>query len=110
MLNQIKIPVFSSKPVDLKPCENEQFKSTESIIEFKSLLRELETLYRLEEVKVVGIPFINSDWKMETVCPKCREKIEFQGRIDKETKKINTKIKFCNHCGHEINWDIRHLL
>jgi transcription elongation factor Elf1 len=67
-------------------------------------------MLKLEEIKVVGIPFINSDWKMETTCPACREIIKFCGRVDKQTKRMITDTKFCKFCGQEIDWDVKHLL
>ena len=62
-----------------------------------------------KDIKLVGIPFINSDHKMEAVCPKCGMTIDFLGVVSKETMEVKTKTKFCQYCGQKFNWFTRHL-
>ena len=65
---------------------------------------------KLNDIELVGIPFINSDWKLQCHCPKCNEILNFKGTVDKKSKRVITTIKFCQYCGQEINWDIGHLI
>ena len=67
-------------------------------------------MIKLKDIKVTGIPFVNSNWKMETTCPTCGKTIIFSGRVDKQTERIITDTKFCKFCGQEIDWDVKHLL
>ena len=62
-----------------------------------------------KDIKLVGIPFINSDHKMQAVCPKCGMTIDFLGKLNKETMEVKTKTKFCQYCGQKFNWFTRHL-
>jgi ribosomal protein S27AE len=62
-----------------------------------------------KDIKLVGIPFINSDHKMEAICPKCGMTIDFSGKLNKETMEVKTKTKFCQYCGQKFNWFTRHL-
>lgn len=62
-----------------------------------------------KDIKLVGIPFINSDHKMQTICPKCGMTIDFSGKLNKETMEVKTKTKFCQYCGQKFNWFTRHL-
>ena len=62
-----------------------------------------------KDIKLVGIPFINSDHKMQAVCPKCGMTIDFSGKLNKETMEVKTKTKFCQYCGQKFNWFTRHL-
>ena len=121
MTKEIKLPVIPLVKdyklyIEGQEIEPVKFEEQYTIIHkwdqemFNSLEVFEQELYRLEYVSVVGIPFINSDWQMETKCPMCGETIKFKGRVDKTTKTINTKINFCKFCGHKINWDVRHLL
>lgn len=121
MIKEIKIAIpqplktykIYNEEIELEPT---QFKEQYLVIHewkpdmFNSLEIFEEELYKLEDVKVVGIPFINSEWEMQTICPKCKEEIEFKGRVDNKNKIINTKIKFCKYCGYKINWNINHLI
>ena len=62
-----------------------------------------------KDIKLVGIPFINSDHKIQAVCPKCGMTIDFLGKLNKETMEVKTKTKFCQYCGQKFNWFTRHL-
>lgn len=62
-----------------------------------------------KDIKLVGIPFINSDHKMQAICPKCGMTIDFSGKLNKETMEVKTKTKFCQYCGQKFNWFTRHL-
>ncbi len=62
-----------------------------------------------KDIKLVGIPFINSDHKMQAICPKCGTTIDFLGILNKETMEVKTKTKFCQYCGQKFNWFTRHL-
>jgi ribA/ribD-fused uncharacterized protein len=62
-----------------------------------------------KDIQLVGIPFINSDHKMQAICPKCGMTIDFLGKLNKETMEVKTKTKFCQYCGQKFNWFTRHL-
>lgn len=71
---------------------------------------EKATGMKLYDIELVGIPFVNTDWKLRCHCPKCNEVLDFKGTISKSKKKIITDMKFCQYCGQELNWNINHLL
>lgn len=61
---------------------------------------------KITELEYIGIPFINSPWKVEVKCPICGKVHETTIKVDRKNKTIETEYRFCSYCGVEYDWSI----
>lgn len=59
-----------------------------------------------KDVKLEGIPFIDSPRKIRFKCPKCDKTIITAAQLNKKNTRVDCEIQYCFNCGQELDWKL----
>ena len=106
MIKEIRIPKpFSIK--NLRPIADNEKLQPASQLDYETYFifeEEKSKALSPKNVKLEGIPFINSPRKIRFNCPECGKTIITTAQLNRENTRIDCEIQYCFNCGQELDW------